>query len=226
MKNDLIKLYQSFEFASNKERARQMESYLKNNFLFFGVMAQERKLLIKQFISELSREITFGEKILLVKAMWEHPKREMQLGAIDWMLSWKINEYTPEMIDFLEYLIITKSWWDTIDSLASNMVGRYARVFPEAFKIKAISWKNSSNFWLNRTCLIYQLKYREKTDLDWLSSCITEFKINKEFFVQKAIGWSLRELSKVNPEWVKNQVEKQNLVGLSKREALRLLEGK
>ena len=223
MKYELKKLIQSFEVASNIERAKQMETYMKDNFPFFGVMAKERKLLIKQFISNLPKEITIAEKQLLVIAMWDHPKREMQLGAIDWMLSWKINEYIPEMIDFLEYLIITKSWWDTIDSLASNLVGGYGMVFPKKFKPKAISWMNNSNFWLNRTCLIYQLKYREKTDLNWLSSCITEFKSNKEFFVQKAIGWSLRELSKINPEWVKNQVEKQNLVGLAKREALRLL---
>ena len=139
MKYELKKLIQSFEVASNIERAKQMETYMKDNFPFFGVMAKERKLLIKQFISNLPKEITLAEKQLLVIAMWGHPKREMQLGAIDWMLSWKINEYTPEMIDFLEYLINTKSWWDTIDSLASNLVGRYGMVFPKEFKPKAIS---------------------------------------------------------------------------------------
>ena len=223
MHKAISQLIQSFEAAQNRERAKQMERYMRDNFFFYGIMASERKNKIKQFKLALPQEIPYMEKTNIIKGMWEHPKREMQLGAVDWMLTWKQKEYTAEMIDLLEYLIITKSWWDSVDSIASNLVGRYAAKFPKEFHDKALTWRKSPNFWLNRSCLIYQLKYRENTNLEWLSSCILEFKTNKEFFIQKAIGWSLREVSKLNPDWVKKEVDRQQLQGLAKREALRLL---
>ena len=76
---------------------------------------------------------------------------------------------------------------------------------------------------MHRSTIIFQLKYKQRTDLDLLSNQIARFKLNKEFFIQKAIGWALREVSKWNPEWVKNEVEIQELIGLAKREASKYL---
>jgi len=69
--------------------------------------------------------------------------------------------------------------------------------------------------------LIHQLKYKQQTDLHLLQYYIRTFKSNKEFFIQKAIGWSLREVSKWNPEWVKKVVSEENLLGLARREAMK-----
>ena len=79
--------------------------------------------------------------------------------------------------------------------------------------------------WLNRTCLIFQLKYKEKLDFELLTSLIEEFQWNQEFFIQKAIGWSLRQHSKLDPESVKAYLETSELKGLALREASKYLEG-
>ena len=205
-------------------RSVQMKAYMRNQFDFFGIAAANRKEEVKKWRATLG-EIDFKEKESMVKEMWVSPNREMQLAAIDWMLSWKKTEYTEEYIQLFEYLIINKSWWDTIDSIASNLIGNYAKKFSVQFDRILKRWKSSNNFWLNRVCLIYQLKFKENTNLIVLSECIAKFKKNKEFFIQKAIGWSLREVSKRNPDWVINEVKTQEIQGLAKREALRLLKG-
>jgi 3-methyladenine DNA glycosylase AlkD len=95
--------------------------------------------------------------------------------------------------------------------------------FPEVKNELIDNWSETNDFWLHRSTLIFQLKYKQKTDLDLLSQQINRFKSNKEFFIQKAIGWALRDISKWNPVWVKNEIESQQLIGLAKREASKYL---
>jgi 3-methyladenine DNA glycosylase AlkD len=100
-------------------------------------------------------------------------------------------------------------------------VGHFARQFPKEFAELAKDWESSDNFWLHRTLLIYQLKYKQQTNLDLLQYYIQAFKTNKEFFIQKAIGWALREVSKWHPIWVRKVVEQEQLQGLARREAMK-----
>lgn len=124
---------------------------------------------------------------------------------------------------FLEELIITKSWWETVDLTATNYVGSYFQKFPEQIDPIITKWRNSSNIWLNRTCLIFQLKYKNEVDFELLKSLIIQYQGNPEFFIQKAIGWSLRQYSKSNSEAVKVFVEEIELKGLARREAVKYL---
>lgn len=77
--------------------------------------------------------------------------------------------------------------------------------------------------WLNRTAIIFQLSYKEKTNFDLLKSECEKHKHSTEFFIQKAIGWALRDYSRFNPNGVLQYVNSTDLKPLSKKEALRLL---
>ena len=77
--------------------------------------------------------------------------------------------------------------------------------------------------WLNRSSIIFQLSYKEKTNFDLLKAECEKHKHSKEFFIQKAIGWALRDYSKYNPNSVKQYIESTSLKPLSQKEALRLL---
>jgi len=85
------------------------------------------------------------------------------------------------------------------------------------------SWRKSDNMWLRRSCLIFQLRYKSATNFTLLKGLVQELKQDKEFFIQKAIGWSLREYAKTNPTSVKAFVEESGIQGLAKREALKYL---
>ena len=68
---------------------------------------------------------------------------------------------------------------------------------------------------------MFQKSYKKDTDTELLSKYILNCNKSKEFFIQKAIGWSLREYAKTNPSWVKEFVNNNTLAPLSKREALK-----
>ena len=127
-----------------------------------------------------------------------------------------INDY--------KHLINVKSWWDTVDFLAVTMVGSYMRKYPDQIIPVTKLWMDTDNIWLYRTCILFQLKYKKETNFELLDSFIQLCLGSKEFFINKAIGWALREYSKSNPQLVSEYVESNNLAPLSKREAMKVIE--
>ena len=215
----LLHIKEALRKEGNPIRIPQMEAYMRNQFPFYGVMSTPRKELLKALKKEHLEVLDSNEKRALIQLLWEEEHRECQLVALDWLMQWKPKEFTASDIDLFEWLITTKSWWDTVDGIAPNVVGKYARIFPEQMKETLHRWESHDSFWIRRACLIFQLRYRQETDLDLLQYFINKFKPDREFFIQKAIGWSLREVSKWNPTWVARVVEEEHLTGLAKREA-------
>ena len=205
----------------NPTRRIQMEAYLRNQFSFYGVMSGPRKEILKQIKQDFLQGMNAQEKRLLVVRLWEDEYRESQLLALEWMMQWNPKDYLESDLPFFEDLILQKSWWDTVDGIAPNLIGKYAKRFPEKMKEVWNVWENHPSFWVRRSCLIFQLRYRQETDLSLLQHFIHSFKSDQEFFIQKAIGWSLREVSKWNPLWVKEVVEVEELKGLARREAMK-----
>ena len=215
----LLHIKEALRKEGNPIRIPQMEAYMRNQFPFYGVMSTPRKELLKALKKEHLKVLDSNEKRAFIQLLWEEEHRECQLVALDWLMQWKPKEFTASDIDLFEWLITTKSWWDTVDGIAPNVVGKYARVFPDQMKETLHRWESHDSFWIRRACLIFQLRYRQETDLDLLQYFINKFKPDREFFIQKAIGWSLREVSKWNPTWVARVVEEEQLTGLAKREA-------
>lgn len=215
----LLHIKEALRKEGNPIRIPQMEAYMRNQFPFYGVMSTPRKELLKALKKEHLEVLDSNKKRALIQLLWEEEHRECQLVALDWLMQWKPKEFTASDIDLFEWLITTKSWWDTVDGIAPNVVGKYARVFPDQMKETLHRWESHDSFWIRRACLIFQLRYRQETDLELLQYFINKFKPDREFFIQKAIGWSLREVSKWNPTWVARVVEEEHLTGLAKREA-------
>jgi 3-methyladenine DNA glycosylase AlkD len=163
------------------------------------------------------------EKRNLILALFQMEQREFHYIAIDFLNSFKTSEIEIEDGDFLESLITSNSWWDSVDSIASNYLGKYVKKFPaEGFKLME-QWANSENLWLMRSTLIFQLKYGNLTDFDFLKKRIYQFRMINEFFIQKAIGWSLRQYSKFNKDSVKHFLTEVELSNLARREAAKYL---
>ena len=129
-----------------------------------------------------------------------------------------------DWIDLYEKLIIQKSWWDSVDGLAATQVGGHFKKYPGLIGEYTAKWMDSGNIWPQRTCLLFQLKYKDNTDFELLTSFIEPLAGSKEFFIRKAIGWALRQYSKFNPQVVVDYLEVQQLSNLSRREALKVIE--
>ena len=93
--------------------------------------------------------------------------------------------------------------------------------FPEETEKVIEKFSNSENIWLNRSTILFQLDYKQKTNLDLLFALCQRHSNSDEFFIRKAIGWALREYAKTNPSAVIRFVETNNLKPLSKKEALK-----
>ena len=201
--------------------AEPMKAYMRNQFEYLGIkMPQQRELQRKYFAEHGLPGLSDLSQILL--ALWDLPEREYQYAGIS-ILGKLEKELPPEFIVTVETLITTKSWWDTVDTLASHTVGTHFRRFPEVREQTLSKWRSSENIWLRRTCLLFQLNYKVETDFDLLCDIIHENLGEKEFFINKAIGWALRTYSRVDSDRVRAFVAVTPLHPLSAKEALKWL---
>ncbi len=202
------------------ENAAPMKAYMKNNFDFLGIKTEPRRAILKSIIEKNKQELKTNFRVI-ASELFNHNEREFHSCAIDILVKEFPKNYKLDDIHFIEKLITTNSWWDSVDVIAKYLLGGYLQHFPEQ-KLSIIEqFSNTNNLWLNRSVIIFQLSYKEKTDFDLLKSECDKHKHSNEFFIQKAIGWALRDYSRFNPSGVVDYVNATNLKPLSRREALR-----
>ena len=213
LKTDLYK-------NANPELAIPMENYMKNNFSFLGIKTQERRAILKIHWENHKIEVKQNFRSIAWE-LFTNKEREFHQCAIDLICKEIKKKYVIDDIQLIEKLIMTNSWWDSVDTLAKYLLGYYLLQFREK-KLEVIeSFSNSENMWLNRSAIIFQLDYKANTDFDLLKSECEKHKHSNQFFIQKAIGWALRDYSRFNPRGVSAYVHATNLKPLSQREALR-----
>nr|HMU04795.1 DNA alkylation repair protein [Saprospiraceae bacterium] len=210
------------EQNADPHRAPAMKAYMKNHFAFYGINSPLRKEMVK----DIKKKYTFKNDDLfwkLIDHLWQSDERELQYIALD-LLASSASKLTKENIPTLEKMILIKSWWDTVDMIAPNLIGKIFIKDTTSRDNYIYNWIDSDNIWLQRSTIIFQLKYGMKTDIDLLSEAILKNDVSKEFFVRKAQGWALRQYGKYNPSFVYNFVQSNpQLSGLTQKEALRSL---
>jgi 3-methyladenine DNA glycosylase AlkD len=221
MKAYTKELVEWFTVHRNDQNAAAMEKYMRNQFPFLGIKTPERRELVKNFLKENGVPAKEGIRIVL-NSLWELPEREYQYAGLD-ILNKAKKSFEKEHITLVEWLITHKSWWDTVDALASKSAGYLLQTYPDLIPVYAERWIESDNMWLQRSALLFQLKYKTATNTDLLFDYIQRCAHSNEFFIQKAIGWVLREYSKTDPEAVKTFIDHHELKPLSKKEGLKYI---
>lgn len=219
MNNMIMALRSELEAQQDPAKADPMMKYMKNKFIYFGIKGPELSAITSRFFGQYGHpHISALTEFLL--ACWEQPEREFQYIAVGELRRY-IPMVEPEFISTIEQLITTKSWWDTVDSLAANSVGPLFSRFPDTRDELLQRWIPSENMWLRRTTILFQLNYRTKLDFPLLTSIIEQNLGSKEFFINKAIGWALRQHSKIDRKAVTEFCDRADLSNLSRREALK-----
>lgn len=209
---------ETFRTQGSPDIAQGQMAYMRNQFEFFGLKMPQWMALTK--VIHAKKGIPEGEDLkTLVRLCFEDEHREMHYFGLE-TLQKSLKKQPAECIHFLEELIQTRSWWDTVDWI-NKLVGLHFRKYPELIKPVTARWMASENFWLQRVCLIFQLTYKDKTDAVLLFDYVQRLAGSKEFFIQKGAGWALRQYAKTNPEAVVEFVEKTRLAPLTRREALK-----
>ncbi|RNB85976.1 DNA alkylation repair protein [Brevibacillus fluminis] len=220
-----VKKLQNFLFPfQNSSESAPMSAYMRNLFPFLGIKTPKRAELLRAFLKENGKPAA-DELEAVVRELWALPEREYQYIALA-LLEKQSKALPRDAIGLFENLIADKSWWDTVDVLAAHLVGAYFRQHPEQIPVYIEKWLSSDNLWLRRTAILFQLSYKGATDLPLLFQIIDRCLPSDEFFIQKAIGWALREYTKTDPAPVLAFLESRQLPPLSRREALKVLERK
>ena len=199
---------------------------MKSAMPFLGVQAPVRRALCKQVFAAhpLPDAATWREAVLV---LWREARhREERYAAIDLSGQRAYRAFqTLDALPMYEEMIVTGAWWDFVDELAIHRVGPLLRAFPGPMRRRVLAWSRCNDLWMRRTAILAQIAFKEETDLDLLCRCIAPSLPSREFFLRKAIGWSLRQLSSVRPRDVVRYVKEHEaeLSPLSRREALRKL---
>lgn len=205
----------------NEEEAVKMQKYMRDQFEYIGLRAPAMRNAFKAYVAEngLPKHEELHE---VIQELWSYQERELQMAGL-YLLDQMKKQFTEDDIVLLEMVIQKKSWWDTIDHIAKHHVGYYFQMYPHMKRPILEKWIESGNLWLMRSCIIFQLSYKNETDVKLLAEMIERTKYFKDFFIEKAIGWSLREYARFNPEFVIEFVETHSLPKLSVREAMKHL---
>lgn len=210
----------TFREHASWEAAIPMENYMKNHFPFYGIKTEKRRALFKQVWQEHEQEVKTNCRVLAMK-LFAYQERELHYCAVEILIKNLKKHYQKSDIQLIEKLILTHSWWDTVDTIAKYVLGQYLLEFPEEIPAVIERFSASESLWLNRSALLFQLSFKSHTNEKLLFSLCTKHSSSREFFIQKAIGWALREYGKHCPDGVKAFVLSSALKPLSVKEALK-----
>jgi len=222
MNDYVLAMKDLFEANANQGQAGPMAAYMRDQFPYLGIKTPQSVELQKRFYAERGLP-PIADLDGILRDLWSLPQREFQYVGVG-LLGQFEKTLPAEFIETLEYLLITKSWWDTVDSIAGGALGIHFKRYPDVRDVTLAKWRSSENFWLRRSCIIFQLGYKRETDFDLLKDIIRENLGSREFFINKAIGWALREYTRIDPLGVRDFVAQTPLNPLSAREALKWLE--
>lgn len=220
----MVKLTQEIQTAlrsvAHDEEAKAMRRYMREQFDFLGIKATERREVTAPVFAAYPPQ-SAEELELWVKDLWTQPYREVQYCACDYLYQHRAL-LGGHHIKFLRHLIVTRSWWDTVDPLATRSLGDLALRFTTV-RSSIEKWIRDPNLWIRRSAILYQLKYGSYTDWPLLQSFCLKVAKDDDFFIRKAIGWALREYARTNALEVKRFVLNNEFHPLTVREALKHL---
>ena len=212
----LLDLITDFEENRNELLAESMSKYMQDKFRFLGVRGATRTEIYKKYFPDARKTKTIDWDF--VESCWNKEEREFQYVVVYYLKAMQ-KFLKREDISKLKYLIVTKSWWDTVDLLAKVVGSIVIRI--KGYDKIMLEWSKDSNIWLRRVAILYQLSLKDKVDEIILDKILVNNLGDNEFFINKAVGWALRDYSKFNSEWVREFIKKNkdNMANLSIREA-------
>ncbi|AVZ71794.1 DNA alkylation repair protein [Streptomyces lunaelactis] len=208
--------------GADAARAEGAAAYMKDIAPFLGLYTAARRDLSRTVLEGTARPDEADCAAIALRC-WDLPEREYQYFAVDYLRR-HVKRCSPGFLPVVRHLVVTVPWWDTVDALASHVVGPLVSADP---KLKTVmdAWIDDDHLWVARTALLHQLRYKDTTDAERLFDYCLRRADHPDFFIRKAIGWCLREYARTDPDAVRDFVEGagDRLSPLSVREATKHL---
>ena len=193
-------LKKNFEKRANEDNAIQMAKYLRNQFVFYGLKSPVRRDAYHQILKDEKKQIDWD----LLDQAWNDKHREMQYFVCDYLLAMEKYVSYDDLFK-IEHYVRTKQWWDTIDSLM-KLYG-YVGLKDQRVDQLMLDWSKDPDKWVRRVAIEHQLLRKDRINTALLSQILENNLESDEFFINKAIGWALRDYSKTNPEWLSDFID-------------------
>lgn len=193
-------LKKNFEKRANEDNAIQMAKYLRNQFVFYGLKSHARRDAYHQILKDEKKQIDWD----LLDQAWNDKHREMQYFVCDYLLAMEKYVSYDDLFK-IEHYVRTKQWWDTIDSLM-KLYG-YVGLKDQRVDQLMLDWSKDPDKWVRRVAIEHQLLRKDRINTALLSQILENNLESDEFFINKAIGWALRDYSKTNPEWLSDFID-------------------
>jgi 3-methyladenine DNA glycosylase AlkD len=214
----------ALEQAADPAKAPKMQAYMKSAMPYRGVSSPVLRRLCREAFTAHPLA-TSGEWKRVVLELWrEAAFREERYAAVMLTESRLYRAFlTVAAVPMFEELIVTGAWWDFVDTIAGHSLGAILRAEPRRMKPLMRRWSKDEDMWKRRAAILCQLGFKRETDLKLLYDCIEPNLSHKDFFIRKAIGWSLRQYAWTDPKEVRRYVKanRDRLSGLSVREAMK-----
>jgi len=224
-KQDLLALLRTeLSRAGDPKKTAAMQAYMKSAMPYWGVQTPVQRDITRRLFTanRLETAEEWREACLTIWRAAEY--REERYAAIDLTGFKYYREWqTLDTLPMYEEMIVAGAWWDFVDVIASARLGPLLRQYPGRMRTKMLQWGRSRSIWKRRSAILCQLTFKSETDLDLLYAAIEPSLGSKEFFLQKAIGWALRQYAWSDPREIRRYVRANadRLSALSKREALK-----
>jgi 3-methyladenine DNA glycosylase AlkD len=210
--------------ARNPKKAGPMQAYMKSAMPYLGIQTPELRAICTRIFAEHPIQTAADWQVTCLRIWREAQFREERYAAIG-LTGFRFYRsfQTLETVAMYEEMIVTGAWWDFVDSIAPKRLGALLSAYPARMRTTMLKWSRHRNLWKRRSAILCQLGFKGETDLDLLYACISPSLSSKEFFLQKAIGWALRQYAWTDPREVARYVREHGseLSSLSKREALK-----
>jgi len=223
----LLKLRKALQEEGDPIKAPVMQAYMKSAMPYHGVPTPLLRQVCKATFADVRFE-TASQWRAQVLDLWRDARFCEERHAALYLAGDKRGKpfQTLSAMKMYDELIVTGAWWDYVDEIASHRIGPILKDFPAPMRRKMLSWSKSNNLWKRRSAIICQLGFKAETDLELLYACIEPSLGSSEFFLQKAIGWALRQYAWIDGAEIKKYVRlnRTRLKALSCREALKNLD--
>ncbi len=205
------------------ERAAAQKRYLKSELDFIGIRLPDLRRVVVAAARE-HRELGRADVIAWALALWDGPLWEQRCAAVE-LLRARVRDLIPDDLATVATLIRAAAGWALVDPLAGDVAGRIALAHPRGWRHVDL-WA-VDDFWIRRSALLSLLPgiRAGQPDLARFDRYALPMLGEKEFFIRKAIGWVLREISKSDPGYVAAWTDRHlhAMSGVTFREAVRRL---